>query len=164
MPLLPYKRYELLSDKTPSEVEAAMRSVVAPRRTFGVAAAPRPFEGEVGDRTFDVQRAITYRNSFLPQIRGDIFAAAEGSRIAVSMKLRLLILVFTIIWLAGVGAASLVILISEFRGGGSPNRALGPAFMFIFGWFLTAAGFSYEARIAEPLLEKIMTARRPAEP
>jgi hypothetical protein len=62
------------------------------------------------------------------------------------------------IWLGGVGAASLVILISEFRRGGSPDTALGPALMFVFGWFL-AAGFTYEARIAEPLLARIMTAR-----
>jgi hypothetical protein len=159
MPLLPYKNYELVSDQTPSEVEAAMRSVVAPRRTFRFAAAPRAFEGEVGDRTFDVQRAIGYRNSFLPQIRGDIMAAAGGSRIVVRMRLRLAILVVMIIWMGGVGAASLQILISELRQGGSPSTALGPAAMFLFGWFLSAAGFTYEARIAEPLLERVMTAR-----
>lgn len=159
MPLLPYKSYELVSDKTPSEIEAAMRSVVAPRRSFRFSAPTRAFEGEVGDGTFDVQRAIGYRNSFLPQIRGDIMAAAGGSRIAITMRLRRFILVFMIIWVGGVGAASLQILISEFQRGGSPYTALGPAFMFIFGWFLSAAGFSYEARIAEPLLARIMTAR-----
>ena len=158
MPLFPYKHYELVSDQTPSEIEAAMRAAVAPRRVFG-SGATRPFEGEVGDRTFDVQRAIGYKNSFLPRVRGDIFAAPGGSRIAVRMRLRLFILVFTIIWMGGVGAACLLMLISELRQGGSPYRALGPAVMFIFGWFLAAAGFSYEARIAEPLLAKIMTAR-----
>jgi hypothetical protein len=159
MPLLPYKSYELASDKTPSEIEAAMRSAVAPRRSFGSGAGTRPFEGEVGDRTFDVQRAISYRNSFLPQVHGDISAAAGGSRIAVRMRLRLVILVFTIIWMGVVGAACLGILISELREGGSPSTALGPACMFIFGWFLAAGGFSYEARIAEPLLAHLMTAR-----
>ncbi len=136
-----------------------MRSVVAPRRSFRFSSPTRAFEGEVGDRTFDVQRAIRYRNSFLPQIRGDIMAAAGGSRIAVRMRLRLFILVFMIIWMGGVGSASLLILISELRRGGSLDTALAPAFMFIFGWFLSAAGFTYEARIAEPLLARIMTAR-----
>ena len=159
MPLLPYKSYELVSDKTPSEIEAAMRSAVAPRRSFGSGAATRPFEGEVGDRTFDVQRAISYRNSFLPQVHGDIIAAARGSRIAVRMRLRLFILVFMLIWMGGIGAACLLILISESRQGGSPYTALGPACMFVFGWVLSATGFSYEARIAEPLLANIMTAR-----
>ena len=159
MPLLPYKNFELVSDKTPSEIEAAMRSAVEPRRSFGSGPGTRPFEGEVGDRTFDVQRAIGYKNSFLPQVHGDIVAAAGGSRIAVRMSLRLFILVFTIIWMGVVGAACLGILISEFRQGGSPSTALVPACMFIFGWFLAAAGFSYEARIAEPLLASIMTAR-----
>jgi hypothetical protein len=39
MPLLPYKSYELVSDKTPSEIEAAMRSAVAPS---GGSSAPAP--------------------------------------------------------------------------------------------------------------------------
>ena len=159
MPLLPYKSYELVSDKTPSEIEAAMRSAVEPRRSFGSGPGTRPFEGEVGDRTFDVQRAIGYKNSFLPQVHGDIVAVPGGSRIAVRMRLRLFILVFMIIWMGGLGAACLLIVISEFRQGGSPSTALGPACMFTFGWFLAAAGFSYEARIAEPLLASIMTAR-----
>src|ERR1700752_528959 len=103
MPLLPHKSYELVSDKTPSEIEAAMRSAVAPRRSFGSGAATRPFEGEVGDRTFDVQRAIGYRNSFLPQVRGEIMAAPGGSRISVRMRLRLVLLVFLIMWIGGVG-------------------------------------------------------------
>ena len=159
MPLLPYKSYELVSDKTPSEVEAAMRCAVAPRRFFSSGAATLPFEGEVGDRTFDVQRAIGYRNSFLPQVHGDIIAAPRGSRIVVRMRLRPVILVFMTLWMGGVGAACVLILISAFRRGNSPSTALGPAFMFIFGWVLAAAGFSYEATITEPLLANTMSAR-----
>jgi hypothetical protein len=75
------------------------------------------------------------------------------------MRLRPFILVFMTIWMGGVGAACVLILISEFRRGNSPSSALGPAFMFIFGWVLTATGFSYEARIAEPLLANTMMAR-----
>jgi hypothetical protein len=80
MPFLPHRRYELVSTKNPWEVEAAMRAAVEPKRFFGFGAASRPFEGEVGDRMFDVQRAIGYRNSFLPQIRGSI--TVVGGRVS----------------------------------------------------------------------------------
>jgi hypothetical protein len=45
MPLLPYKRYELVSAKTPSELEAALRAVVGPRPFFGFGGGFQPFEG-----------------------------------------------------------------------------------------------------------------------
>jgi hypothetical protein len=159
MPLFPYKRYELVSTKTPWEVEAAMRSAVDPSRFFGFGTPSRPFEGEVGDRKFDVRRAITYRNSFLPQIRGKISGAAEGSRIAVTMRLHPFVLIFMMVWLGGVGAACLLIVTTAFRKGGSPPlAALGPAIMFIFGWALSAGCFTFEAKVVEPLLAHTLAA------
>lgn len=158
MQLLPYRRYELVSGKTRWEVEAEMRAAVEPKRFFGLSAPTRPFEGEVGDSTFDVQRAINYRNSFRPQIRGKISSAPEGSRIAVTMRLHPFVLAFMTIWLGGTGAACLLILVTELRKGGSPLAVFGPAIMFVFGWALAVASFTYEARKAETLLASTMTA------
>jgi len=159
MPLLPYRRYELVSTNAPSEVEAALRAAVEPERIWRFRAATRPFEGEVGDAVFDVRRTIGYRNSFLPQIRGKISAAPEGSRIAITMRLHPLVLAFMILWLGGVGVGCISILFAELQKGGAPFKALGPAGMFIFGWVLSAGGFTFEARKASVLLASTMVAR-----
>jgi hypothetical protein len=37
--------------------------------------------------TFDIQRIIGYRNSFLPRIGGTIAADGRGSAISIAMKL-----------------------------------------------------------------------------
>lgn len=160
MPLLPYLRCELESSKTPSEVEEAMRWAVEPKRFLRFGGATRPFEGVVGDGAFDVRRIIGYRNSFLPQIRGKISAAPEGSRIAITMSLHPFVLAFMILWLGGVGAGCLVMLVKVIQeGGGAPGEVLGPAGMFAFGWLLSAGGFTFEARKAATLLASTMTAR-----
>lgn len=160
MPLVPYLRRELESSKAPAEVEQAMRAAVEPRRLLRFGPPTRPFEGVVGDGSFEVRRIIGYRNSFLPQIRGTISAAAEGTRIAITMSLHPFTLVFTIVWLGGVAAGCLVALVTVIqKGGGNPLMVLGPAGMFAFGWLLAAGGFTFEARKAMALLAKTMGAR-----
>ena len=158
MPVLPYRRYEIVSAKNPWEVEAAMRAATEPKRIFRLGAAARPFEGEVGDRVFDVQRAIGYRNSFLPQIRATLTAVAEGSRVTVTMRLHPLVFVFMLIWLIGTVSAFVLLLIANVRKGGSSHAVFLPAIMLISAWTIVAGGFTYEARKAELLLESVMTA------
>jgi hypothetical protein len=157
--LFPYRRYELVSVKAPREVEAAMRAAVEPLRFLGFGSPSRPFEGEIGDCVFTVQGAISYRNSFLPQIRGKITTAPEGSRIWISMTLHPFVLVFMTIWLGGLGVATVLILSGELRRGGSPSAAFIPAVMFAVGWAIATGAFAFEANIAEPLLATTMTAR-----
>src|SRR5262245_25712875 len=159
MPLVPFRRFELSSAKTPGEVETAMRAAVQPKRFSTSGAVTRPFEGEVGNLTFEIQRTISYRNSFLPRIRGEISGAEEGSRIRVTMRRRPSVFVFMTIWLAGAAAACVVVLFGPLRKGDLPLTAFGPAIMLIFGWTMTAAGFTYESRLAEPLLMNVMAAR-----
>lgn len=157
--LIPYRRYELLSDRPPAEVEASLRAVVGYRRFLGLGMAPFPFEGEVQDGGFTIQRAITYRNSFLPQIRGKITQASQGSRIAISMTLHPFVLAFMVIWLSAAGAGFVFVLYQTLRTGGSPSGAFGVLFMFVFGWALAAGGFASEAREADRLLTSVLHAR-----
>jgi hypothetical protein len=159
MPLLPYLRCELASSKTPSEVEEAMRAAVEPKQFLRVGGATRPFEGVVGDRAFNVRRIIGYRNSFRPEIRGEISAAPDGSRIAITMSLHPVVLVFMIVWLGGVGVGCVAMLMHANRKGGTAVQVLGPAGLFAFGWLLSAGGFTFEARKAQALLAHTMQAR-----
>ena len=158
MPLVPYLRYEVISPRTPSEVQAALRGVVEPTRFFCLGAGTRPFEGEVEDRTFDLQLTIRYRNAFLPRIRGTIDATPEGSRIGITMRPNLAVLVFTTVWLGFVAVGCGAFLVSGLSGRGPITAALGPAGMFVLGWTVAAGAFTLEAKKATHLLADVMRA------
>jgi hypothetical protein len=159
MPLLPFKRYELQSDRTPGELVAAIDAAVEPRRFLRFTKAKCPFEGEVSDREFNVQRTIGYRNSFLPQISGTIDPDPQGSRIAITMSLHPLVLGFLVFWLGLVLMMLVLFLLPSHRVGSAHWAALVPAGMFVFGWALSAGAFTYEVSRAEPLLARILMAR-----
>lgn len=160
MPLLPYLRYEAISPKTPSEVLAALRDVIEPRRLLGLVTGTRPFEGEVEDGTFNFRPIIRRRgNLFLPRIRGTIDANPEGSRIGITMRPSLLVLVFAATWLGYVAVLCGAMLVSSLRGRGSAYGALGAAIMFILGWAVVAGIFTFETRKASrQLADVLMTA------
>jgi hypothetical protein len=64
-----------------------------------------------------------------------------------------------IVWLGGVGAGCVVMLMNVIRHGGTPLQVLGPAGLFAFGWLLSAGGFTFEARKASAMLASTMEAR-----
>jgi hypothetical protein len=156
--LLPYRRYQADSTAVPSDVEEAVRASVEPRRLLRFGASAHAFEGEVTAGAFDLRRIISYRNSFLPRIRGTIAPTPEGSRIAVTMSLHPAVFVFMTAWLGFTGIAALVLFVAVLRGAGSAYQPLGPAVMFLFGWGMTLGAFSFEARRAERVLAEIISA------
>jgi hypothetical protein len=155
--LLPYRRYQADSAAAPTDVEEALRASVEPRRLLRFGASAHPFEGEVTAGAFDLRRIISYRNSFLPRIRGTIAPIPDGSRVAVTMSLHPSVLVFMTAWLGFTGLAAVALLVAALRGAGSAYQALGPAVMFLFGWGMTLGAFSFEARRAERVLAEIIS-------
>ena len=151
IPLLPYRRFDLLSPRQPHEVLEALSRQVEPRRWIRLRASRR-FEGTVTAPTFDVARIISYRNSFVPQIHGTIAPEGSGSRISISMRLHVLTLAFLVAWIALVCTIGGVFAASSIRNGGPAEEALIPLGMFVFAYAMTAGGFWYEAWKAERLL------------
>jgi hypothetical protein len=147
----------------PSDVIARLAAAVEPRKFWRFGGGQRPFEGEVSATSFRIRRIITYRNSFLPVIRGDVVPEGRGSRLAASLTLHPSVIVFLVIW-----SALLVII-----GAGVWARALasdawnGEAFMplglLAFAWVLTSASFTFEARKPRTLLTEVLVgAARPS--
>ncbi|MGK0391503.1 MAG: hypothetical protein ACI94Y_004268 [Maribacter sp.] len=56
-----------------------------------------PYEGVVEGNTFNINRIIGYRNSFLPMINGHIIQNGERSKIEVKLKIHLFLQVFMIL-------------------------------------------------------------------
>jgi hypothetical protein len=93
--------------------------------------------------SFELQRAILYRNSFLPIIRGRIVPIEVGTRVNVTMYLHPVVALFMTFWLGAVGYA--------LRAASSTSR-LPLLLMFLFGVALTTGGFFPEAFKAKRLL------------
>lgn len=57
-----------------------------------------PFKGQVSQGKFNLQRNLSYRNSFQADISGEIFEHGSGSKIEVNLNLSPFVKVFLIIW------------------------------------------------------------------
>jgi hypothetical protein len=143
---LPCRKLELYSPMPPATLLQVLRDSVEPKRWLRRGAGTRPFEGVVTPPTFHIQRIISHRNAFLPQIRGTITPDGNGSRILLTMRPALAAAIFMTIWLSGVLLAAIVSATIEL------GLALLPMGMFLFGSTLTVKAFSVEARRAKELL------------
>jgi len=151
---LPYHRFELNSPLRPAEAQAAMAARIEPFKIFrlsmpGSVDGTR-FEGEVTANGFRAQRIITYRNSFLPKVVGEITGAGSGSRISIIMQPNPFVFVFAVLWLI---AASAALIAGAF--------AVAPV-LFLMLWGMAMIGFWLEAPKQERVLREIFKAT-PAE-
>ncbi len=110
-----------------------------------------PFIGTVVGKTFQIQRDIRYRNSFLPRIRGSVVPLSSGSTVFLTMHLHPVVFVFMLFWHVPVGFVAFLVLKSPQS---SFRTVCVPVGMFFFGIVLTASGFYPEAVKARRLLEQ----------
>lgn len=81
MPLLPFDKFRIDTSLTSVEVHNALAAAVEPRKRFRFGRGRCPFEGELGIDSFTLTRIISYRNSFIPSIRGRIITTSSGSTV-----------------------------------------------------------------------------------
>jgi hypothetical protein len=158
MSLLPRRAFEFRTQLRPTQVADVLREMVEPRRLFRFRAGSRPFQGTVADSGFLIDRIISYRNSFLPQIRGTIQSEALGSRVAVVMELHPVVRAFMYLWFGGISLGGAVFLGNSITGQTSPVPVLFVGAMFLFGRILCHGAFSLEAKKAERLLLSLAAA------
>src|SRR5579872_81886 len=139
----------------PDVVEERVRAVVGKAPTFwerltsswrGPQQPRFAFLGTVGGRSFLIRRAIQYRNSFLPLIRGKIVATPTGSRVNVLMFMHPASLIFMLVWFG------FLISIESRLVDANIARSFVPVGMIIFGLVLSLGGFFFEALKVMPLL------------
>ncbi len=152
---MPIYGFQLDVPAPPEVVEERVRAVVGKAPTFweGLASSWRgpqqpgfAFLGTVGGRSFLIRRAIQYRNSFLPLIRGKIVATPAGSRVNVLMFMHPASLIFMLLWFGFLISTESRLLNANIA------RSYIPIGMIIFGLVLSLGGFFFEALKVMPLL------------
>jgi hypothetical protein len=149
--LYPSRDRELRTDLRPADAERALSSGVEPRRWLRFGSGGKTFQGTVGAGAFDIQRIISYRNSFLPNVRGTIREDGTGSLISISMRLPPLGLVILAIWVL-LGVMPLL------APSASHEAKMGGIALLGLSWLITIGCFHFEAAKAQRALLRIFDA------
>jgi hypothetical protein len=163
--MFPHEHFTIITALDPDAVRQRLSTAIAPPKKGWQWGNPdKPYQGEIGDRSFKIMRAINYRNSFLPVITGHIKPEGSGSRIEINMKLNSFVLIFILVWLSIVGQIPILFLmgiIFALITGQKEQIPMDfdtylavfiPLGMFVFGCALTLVGFWPEARQSKAFL------------
>jgi len=154
---LPWRRYEIMTHLTPAEITAVMQRVTRPNR-WREPQTPQEFSGTVTADGFIVSRRVLSRNSFVPVIRGRLEWAPGRTRIRITMRLNLSVLVFWILWLMSVASGLLTVLIHAGDAHWNLSRGLVLLVgMLVFGYLLCTVSFDGEARWAKGRLDDLLS-------
>lgn len=151
MKYLPFERITYKTNLSEQEVLTRLSGFVEPKK-FGLGRNPiKEYEGSVNSNSFEIQRVIKNRNSFLPQISGTIQKNNGETQIKIIMKLHWVVFVFLIFWCGFVVLFLIGILVMEDL---KSLEFFLPMFMLLFVYALTMYGFKSESKKSREYLKK----------
>jgi hypothetical protein len=155
MAWFPFQRFTLDTGLPADEAARRLEAAVEPVTWLRWAPGARPFEGVVVGRQFQLARIITYRNSFRPQVVGRVEPTAQGSRLVGVMRLHGGVAVVMVAWFVMVLAISVVTLAAP-SAQAIEQRLFAPVGMFLFGWVMCVAAFTFEAARVQAALGRVL--------
>lgn len=162
--IVPYEKLTLETSLSQDEVLKRLAANIDPDKSrnwfTGSSSSRYYFEGELYESGFKINRIISYRNSFLPQINGEIKALRFGCTITLKLKLHLFVRIFGIIWFTGVFIACIATLSIIFAAPFSEiNFAIfAPTMMFAIGCLAFVGGFKFESIKSRKFLLQLLKA------
>lgn len=165
--LLPFEKLVYHSSLTKEDLLNHLQNEIEAQKSFGFGANnysySKPYIGKIYNNSFEIKRAINYRNSFLPKINGEIKNDINGSKISIKMNLVEIVKVFMIIWLGGVLIGCLATTYNIIFNNGLNSEGgffmLIPYFMLIVGIVVVSFGFKTESKKSIRDLEEILKAK-----
>ncbi|MGL5062241.1 MAG: hypothetical protein ACRC62_19875 [Microcoleus sp.] len=159
--LLPFETLKIATDLTFSEVWQKLDEIIEPPKTWREVLqfqkSRKPYQGIMSGNTFKIRRNIKYRNSFLPEITGEIYPQESGCYVKIKMLPHLSVIIFMIFWLWTPGSIGVLALLAWLV-----DRSVGPIFlplfgMCILGWALCLFGFKIEAQKSVKFFSTLFT-------
>lgn len=151
--ILPFERIIFQSDLQSQDLMARLRDAILRKE----------YNGRTIQNEFKIKRIISYRNSFLPIIKGEVKDGFQGSKIQVTMELIGFVKVFMGLWLSIV-LLFFFMTVHEMLFVESQEldatALLIPLGMAIAGILLTVLSFKFESRKSIKDLEIILQAKR----
>lgn len=161
MNILPLENLTYDTNLPLSEVIERMKSQTEPLNYFRIQLFQKPsgklFEGKVGENSFQVQRLINYRNSFVPVIKGHVDEGIFGTKIHISMQLNMFVKAFLMIWASFMLIGILSVLSTMPKQEGLWIAVLVGFGMLLFIVVVAVMAFKYEVKRAKKLLEELLS-------
>lgn len=153
---LPYETWtEQSSLDPPALAEELRKRIHKPKIRFSLfSETGKGLEGRVFKKSFEVHRAIGYRNSFLPIISGRLIPHAGGTKVRIKMTLHPFVLAF--LFYAG-GFLGIMAAAVFFGSDHAYEPSALPPFLGMGGFMalLTYGGFFAEAGRSRALAEEL---------
>jgi len=160
MKIIPSDKIEILTTLSNQEVRKILTENIRPKKVlkfgFNQAQERELFEGNFEQNSFEIQRVITGRNSFLPQIKGQILPNINGTKLVADLKVHTLVIVFMVFWLTFVGITFIMGIIGVINQGTNLLFLIGPLIMIGFGIGLINYGFNSQKEKSINDLKKIL--------
>ena len=160
MKIIPSDKIEILTDLSNQEVRKLLAENIRPKKGLKIginrSQEKELFEGNFKQDKFEIQRIITGRNSFVPQIKGKIEPNVNGTKLVADLKVHTFVIVFMLFWLTFVGFAFIMGIIGVINQGTNPVLLIFPLIMIGFGIGLVNYGFSSQKEKSINDLKKIL--------
>ncbi|MCX7548078.1 hypothetical protein OS188_08950 [Xanthomarina sp. F1114] len=160
MKIFPSEKIELSTKLSNQEVRSILRTYIRPKKIFkfGFKADKenKLFEGYFEQDRFKIQRIIRGRNSFIPQIEGQIQPHTGGTKLIAYLKIQTFVIVFMTFWLGGVSLSFITILVGVIMEDTPLFVIIFPLVMLVFGLGLIQYGFKRERKNSINDLKQIL--------
>jgi hypothetical protein len=158
MPWIPFLKLTISSPLGLDVVQTRLAEQVEPHKLirWRSDANTKAYQGTVTSNSFKILRIIGYRNSFLPVIEGTFERKLSKTEITVKMRLHKVVAVFMFLW---IGILSTFYVYPMMIGSASKEFPFPliviPIGMAVFGYVLTVASFTFEARKSKKFFEEL---------
>ncbi len=150
MKIFPKEDIEITTELSVAQVQERLSANIQPLKkfTFGFSNyTDEQFTGFIEDNIFEIERVIIGRNSFVPQIKGQIQAPPKGSKIIMQLRLHHFVPTFMKFWLGGVFCFGFLgTIIGVLTQETNPLFIVFPLLMIIFAIGLVHYGFNSEKK------------------
>ena len=163
MKLIPSDKIEIISPYSKSELEGRLKENIQPKRGIELRLSKpknqKTFEGILTQSGFKIQRVITGKNSFLPQIEGTIQEGLNGTKIKIDLTIHRFVVVFMAIWLGLIGFFLIGTIYGIITQDTNPMLAFMPLIMIAFGIGMVHFGYGSEKKKSIDELKRILDGR-----
>lgn len=163
MKFIPFEKITYTSRLPIAEIKERLENEIQPKANFSFGqkaiATSKKFEGTVDGNVFQIQRIISYRNSFLPKIDITLAQDLSGSKATITFRLLPFVAIFIGFWLAIVAFAGIALAFFSNNNEDIAFVKFIPVLMIVFGYVMTILAFNYELNKAKDELEKIIQIR-----
>jgi hypothetical protein len=154
MPFLPFETLVIETSLSKEEVAANLADNIEPAKTirFWIKPDRKTFEGHLINDEFKITRIISYRNSFLPVINGELQTIDNSTHITMKMRLHVAVIIFMTVWFSGI----MLLLVIGLANTNNHNAVLVVPFgMLLFGYALMMGCYLFESSRAKQILTEI---------